>query len=68
MKKFLFVALLSGATIVSAQQHPLFKDAELKDGEKLIAENKCDECHIRRVGEQTARVQWQDNQLLQNDV
>jgi hypothetical protein len=31
-------------------QHPLFKDADLALGEKLMAENKCDECHIRRVG------------------
>lgn len=33
-----------------AQQHPLFKDADMALGEKLIAENKCEECHIRRVG------------------
>lgn len=40
--------MLSGAGW--AQQHPLFKDADLAQGEKLIAENKCDACHIRRVG------------------
>jgi len=27
-----------------------FKDADLNAGEKLIAENQCNECHIRRVG------------------
>jgi len=50
MKKFLFLVLLASAGVVNAQQHPLFKDADLQVGEKLIAENKCNECHIRRVG------------------
>ena len=50
MKKFLFLVLLASASVVNAQQHPLFKDADLQAGEKLIAENKCNECHIRRVG------------------
>ncbi len=50
MKKFLFLVLLASAGVVNAQQHPLFKDADLKAGEKLIAENQCNECHIRRVG------------------
>lgn len=50
MKKFLFLVLLSSAGVVNAQQHPLFKDADLQAGENLIAENKCNECHIRRVG------------------
>lgn len=50
MKKFLFLVLLASAGVVNAQQHPLFKDADLQAGEKLIAENKCNECHIRRVG------------------
>ena len=35
---------------VQAEQHPIFKEADLPLGEKLIAENKCNECHIRRVG------------------
>jgi hypothetical protein len=50
MNKFLFLALLVGSSMVNAQQHPLFKDADLKAGEKLIAENQCNECHIRRAG------------------
>lgn len=29
---------------------PLFKDADMALGEKLIAENKCTTCHIRNVG------------------
>lgn len=33
-----------------AQQHPLFQDADPAQGEQLIAENRCAECHIRRVG------------------
>ena len=50
MRKFLFLIFLTGAGMASAQQHPLFKDADLNVGEKLIAENQCNECHIRRVG------------------
>ena len=50
MKYFLCSVLLTFVTGVHAQQHPLFKDADLKAGEKLIAENQCDECHTRRVG------------------
>jgi hypothetical protein len=50
MKFFLIGLLLTGASIANAQQHPLFKDADLQAGEKLIAENQCNECHIRRVG------------------
>ncbi len=50
MKKFLFLVLLASAGVANAQQHPLFKGADLQAGEKLIAENKCNECHIRRVG------------------
>jgi len=50
MYKILVLATFLGAGIANAQQHPLFKDADLQAGEKLIAENKCNECHIRRVG------------------
>ena len=50
MKKFLFLAFWAIASYANAQQHALFKDADLKAGEKLIAENQCNECHIRRVG------------------
>ena len=44
----LWVLLYTGGA--HAQQHPLFKDADVALGEKLIVENKCEECHIRRVG------------------
>jgi hypothetical protein len=50
MKKFVFLILMIQAGMANAQQHPLFKEADLVAGEKLIAENKCNECHIRRVG------------------
>ncbi len=50
MKKFLLLVLFAIAGAASAQQHPLFKDADHQAGEKLIAENQCNECHIRRVG------------------
>ncbi len=33
-----------------AQVSPLFKDADLALGQKLIVELKCSECHARRVG------------------
>ena len=39
MKQFLYAVLLTLAAGAQAQQHPLFKDADLKAGEKLIAEN-----------------------------
>ncbi len=50
MNQLIAASLLFCCTLVSAQQHPLFKDADLAMGEKLIAENKCNECHIRNVG------------------
>jgi hypothetical protein len=39
--------LMSGA---HAQVPPVFRGADLKLGEKLIAENKCVACHQRKVG------------------
>lgn len=50
MKKMTVAFLLCWSGLAFAQQHPLFKDADLTMGEKLIAENKCTECHIRNVG------------------
>lgn len=47
------LTLVSGLILSApgwAQQHPLFKDADPAQGEKLIAENQCTECHMRRVG------------------
>ena len=50
MKRWLLIFGLLCAGGAHAQQHSLFKDADMQLGEKLIAENKCNECHIRRVG------------------
>jgi len=50
MKIFLIAITLLLTGLAQAQQHPLFTGADLPLGEKLIAENKCNECHIRRVG------------------
>ncbi len=50
MNRFIAAGLLCFCNLAFAQQHTLFKDADLAMGEKLIAENKCNECHIRRVG------------------
>ena len=50
MKNWCLILGLLCASAAQAQQHPLFKDADLAQGEKLIAENKCNDCHIRRVG------------------
>ena len=50
MKQAFLTLTLFMATGAWAQAHPLFKDADFAHGEKLIAENKCNECHIRRVG------------------
>lgn len=51
-KRFLSVAALNavfGWSSVYAQP-AIFKDADLKLGEKLIAENKCVACHVSKVG------------------
>jgi len=50
MKQFLVVTVALWMGVALAEQHPLFKGADITLGEKLIAENKCNECHIRRVG------------------
>jgi hypothetical protein len=54
MKQYINLFLLLGSVffldLALAQQHPIFKGADLPLGEKLIAENKCNECHVRRVG------------------
>jgi len=46
------VALPAASTVALAQPQPspLFKDAYLPLGLKLMAEHKCAECHARRVG------------------
>lgn len=50
MPRGLAVLLLAGAAGLVQAQPPLFRDADLPLGEKLIAANRCTECHVRRVG------------------
>ena len=45
-----WAAAFMGAGAVAAAQPAIFKGADLKLGEQLIAEHKCSVCHTRRVG------------------
>jgi hypothetical protein len=50
MKHFIF-ALSVWVAAAQAQEIPaLYEGADLALGEKLIADNQCDACHIRNVG------------------
>lgn len=44
------LAALALPAAAFAQGTPIYKDADLPLGEKLIAEHKCTACHVRRVG------------------
>jgi len=51
MKHAIFALVGWLATAALAQDVPaLYKGADLKLGEQLIADNQCDACHIRNVG------------------
>ena len=50
MKSLATALALSVPLLAAAQGAPLFKDADIALGEKLIRESGCDACHIRRVG------------------
>ena len=41
---------LAAPCVALAQGTPIFRDADLALGEKLIQENKCSACHARKVG------------------
>jgi cytochrome c2 len=44
-------AIAAALVMASAQAQPaIFKDADMKLGEKLIAENQCVACHVGKVG------------------
>lgn len=45
---FLMCSIVSSTS--QAQVPVIFKDADLKLGEKLIAEHKCVACHVQKVG------------------
>ena len=49
-KKYLTFLLSCIAATAWAQGPHIFHGADLKLGEKLIAENQCSSCHMRRVG------------------
>lgn len=44
----LLILLLGAAASASAQMPALFANADLKLGDRLIAENKCSECHAHK--------------------
>ena len=46
----LAVGLLVGSRTALAQSADIFHGADLKLGEKLIAEHKCAQCHASKVG------------------
>jgi hypothetical protein len=51
VKRFLLSTALAALAAGSAfAETPAFQGADLKLGERLIRESKCNECHVRRVG------------------
>ena len=49
--QWLLLLALGMGSAASAQEPALFKNADLKLGQRLIAENKCAECHARKSTE-----------------
>lgn len=48
---FMVAALCCGGSAAWAQAGAeIFRDADLALGQRLIAEHRCSECHVRRVG------------------
>jgi cytochrome c peroxidase len=51
MKSIVLISLIILSAAAQAQGvPPLYQGANLKLGEKLIADNKCDACHQQKVG------------------
>lgn len=50
MHKLQFLLLSLALTSATAQVPSIFHDADLKLGEKLMADNKCASCHQQKVG------------------
>lgn len=48
IRSWLAAGAMALGSAVMAQTPALFKDADLKLGEKLIAENKCSQCHAQK--------------------
>lgn len=50
MSRLAFALLCCAMTAAHAQVPAVFQDADLRLGEKLIAEHKCAACHQQKVG------------------
>jgi hypothetical protein len=50
VQKYLLLGLAAAKMTAAMAQPVIFKDADYKLGEKLIAENKCVACHVSKVG------------------
>lgn len=50
MRKFIPILLVPFVLTAQAEVPPVFKGADLKLGEQLIAEHKCVACHVQKVG------------------
>jgi hypothetical protein len=50
LRLVVMLGALALAPIAPAQISPLFKDADIALGEKLLAEHNCAACHARKVG------------------
>jgi hypothetical protein len=50
LKLFILAAVLSVAPAAHAQGADIFREADIKLGEQLIAEHRCAACHVRKVG------------------
>lgn len=47
---WLAIVLASALATHAVAQPAIFKEADLKLGEQLIAQNKCTQCHVSKVG------------------
>lgn len=50
MKQILQILIFLFCSAAYAQVPAIFKDADLKLGDKLIAEHQCTACHVQKVG------------------
>ena len=50
MSLLLAAAAFASAPALAQSAAELFKDADHKQGEQLIREHRCTECHVRKVG------------------
>lgn len=50
LTSFAAIAILSISRLANAQTPDIFKGADLANGEALIAQHKCVQCHTSKVG------------------